>query len=650
MISSRSGSPAFDEIVWQYDNPTAGAQPKSATADWSFRMPDESTFLDSKWSFLRLSGRHLLDVLLTSPQDLRPIRPGGVSGFMVGFKFFARWMCLRSLRGFHEITQNHLNDYKLYIAEYLAERSESQMAAKTIMRYTIIPSYLFSQREQLRSRGVRSIDFLPFEGLSAYKVAKEIAPNIINLTQPIEDERFVAILTKALSWLDVPAADLIKLVEQYFEVTGGPGSSISRGKRQQLQREVVENFTFSTLPGASEPWHSPLQVKEVISPDGSPITLSPGQQLRQLILNLRDACTIVIEGLTGLRAGELAGLKDNSEPPGTLPSCITVRPNKAGIFNVFFIRGQTYKGHLQGDVEWVGGMVPIGAEDYPPPIRALIVLQRLFRPWRALSGVNNLVLSFSHPVGIPHVPSIVNPITSLEISRRQNEWVRTYVPEAQDTGKWTVSSRRWRRTFALHIFRCDSTLLPAISRHFKHLSIEFTDRGYIGNDPKLLGLMDSVWEQRTISFLSDILDESTQLKGPHAQQAADLRRAHVADSATDSGVTRLERLEQLVCQNKLRIFPSDWGGCVFRSDLALCHVDKGPLKPWMNHPNYAARCPGTCCKCKNLMVLAKHKEFWKDRKRRFRISLDEAERDGNESVRLWALANIDQCEAVLNRQ
>lgn len=68
----------------------------------------------------------------------------------------------------------------------------------------------------------------------------------------------------------------------------------------------------------------------------------------------------------------------------------------------------------------------------------------------------------------------------------------------------SLRPQRWRITFAHYVFRSKPELMPALRTHFRHMSEQITDQGYIGNDAALLENLEGERVMETSRFLVQI--------------------------------------------------------------------------------------------------------------------------------------------------
>jgi hypothetical protein len=162
----------------------------------------------------------------------------------------------------------------------------------------------------------------------------------------------------------------------------------------------------------------------------------------------------------------------------------------------------------------------------------------------------------------------------------------------------------FRRTFARHVARYDTTNLLALKEHFKHASLWMTDY-YVGSDLELWTLM--MEEEEKLFFESfDKALQAKHLAGPggvHLKKRIDeaiadgrLPREFRGEAGSH---LRKEMIRDLV-ESGQRVYPCAASNyCWFRPESALCTRGNHPLLKRCN--------PGACT---NSIITLEHKPHW----------------------------------------
>ncbi len=69
----------------------------------------------------------------------------------------------------------------------------------------------------------------------------------------------------------------------------------------------------------------------------------------------------------------------------------------------------------------------------------------------------------------------------------------------------------------MYVIRTDSRMLPAVSQHFKHVSLAMTEQGYLGDDVELLGVMEDTATRETARMLCELATGKTVAGGKMVQ-------------------------------------------------------------------------------------------------------------------------------------
>jgi integrase len=501
-------------------------------------------------------------------------------------------------------------------------------------------------RLQLSLGGMRG---LFWSGAGRRKGGKELG------TIPaLPDEVFDPLMTEALRWLDVYSADIIELRKIEAEAAERCASWRSKNKTYYINRHLV-GFQFSKNPLTNLPWRDELRmIEEVLDVDETGTLrqkLGPLGVLRRLISNLLAACSVVIQGFTGLRISELLGLRAEAYFRSDLfPSCISIRPSLDGLNQVFLLNGEIFKGAVSEssrEGQWVVGIRPVDSDFVPEAVRALILVLEVVEGWRNLTQDTHV---FIHPKaqGMPRSKDGVGAARSNLMRKLQQQFLVQWVELPVEFAGWHLSTHQFRKKFAQDIVRCDPGALPAVREHFKHMSMHILETGYIGSDAELLRLIDDFALRDAAAQIMSIIDGE-----PVAGKMSDeIRRATPRiRQAYDNSISeedRRKKIEGLIDSEGIRAWPCDFGTCLFRAETAMCHfAGRGFYDPSALKPLASERCADRCSSCSNLVVSARNLQFWKDRYRhneRLRLAYKE---EGNTSWALLASRRVQVAASML---
>ena len=659
-VSSQS---QWGDRFWQLDNETAGARAEVSRLHWDVALPDGSCLIDPQWTAQLDAFKRFAWSLFTGESKSygRPLKPATASVVSTGIANLARWMIRRNFLSFSELdnaaSEVFLDDMADDAAladlqptqtdETMPDRENDPapcadgegMSVSQVWRRVNIWLQLWRQAGALRQGGIPALPESPFNGRSAKKVARDIATRAASLIPPLPDEVALPIMNAAHRMIGLPAEEVIRLHEMYAK---GVQAAINDGQKWRNPQNdrglrALNGFQFSVLPGEMRPWRSPLDQAEVndfwptYKRGYTPSTVSGSQLLRSLICSIRDACAIVIQSETGLRVSELCGLDPGIDQESGLPTCVRVRRSYSGLNELFYVDGRLFKTVARPErVEWLIGSRPVGSKEIPPPVRALDVLTRLLDPWRKLArDPETAKMLFVQPAGFHGMPgkSGIGITFQDMILVGQRQFVYRYVdlsklPDRSRRGEDLAAYRdsrglclrthQWRKTFARYICGTDSRMLPAVSRHFKHLTLAMTEEAYLGKNPALQDAYESNINQST----ARILYENARGKPAQAGRMAKVINEHRAELqaviVNKDGRDGRRAMQKWVEQNRLQIFFAPHGKCFIRLDPvgARCH-EVGQTVHWLNEePNYATRHPSLCAGCSCFLVDQEDEEFW----------------------------------------
>lgn len=180
-----------------------------------------------------------------------------------------------------------------------------------------------------------------------------------------------------------------------------------------------------------------------------------------------------------------------------------------------------------------------------------------------------------------------------------------------------VRPHQWRRTFFRLLYRMDNNLLPAISRHFKHVSLASTENGY---SPRTAEAVQERHAAMTEQLVARLFARAEGAEPPVTGAEVLLAKQRKVLSAIIDGDPLEEaapRLAQFAMKRDLKLWPAEHGACLIalNPDRAACHVRDGKIDWRADRPNFTRRNPGLCCSCPNLIVTAKDLPFWQRRYR-----------------------------------
>lgn len=648
-VSSRS---YWRDPKWYLDFQKVGVRDTKGMFNWAIPMGNGSTLLDPSWDGLLEDCRVLVYSLVHDPRMRSAHQPFTVATvFRTRLRKLLMWMAEFGYDHFGQLDSEASWEFYEYVLISHRE-AKAEVTPQSLQNDLQVLVTIHRHSLTLQDAGVRAMPQAPYDGEAPGKVADKAATAANGWIPPLPDEIALKVLDASFRWIGQPMDDVLALVALQQSIAP---STQTKDKSRPMETAFA-NFSFSVLPGESEPWHRALNASPEV---GSPMA---SRDLRKLVLHAGAACATLVQGTTGMRVSELAALRGGIDTETGIPSCVRIRPSKTGLNELFLVQSQATKIHDGALMEWVIGMRPAGSAYIPPAVRAIQRLNALFSPWRDASSAPQLILN---PSGRSTLARTVgNGATIVQISKHMKSFVATYggletLPDYLKTSSGTLDIRgyktgeefrthQWRKTYALYVLRTDSRMLPAISQHFKHMSMAMTEQGYIGNDPELLDSFDSVRRQRTVAFFLQQASGTTVIAGG----MADLVREHrqrLKDVVGDAqGANAYQRMEDWVIQGDVRIWFAEHGKCFMSltPGSARCH-SIAQTDPWLKRqPNYANRNASVCGGCKCFAVDGEHVDFWKERYQRNAEVLAAAGTDRSAGYKV-AQERVRQSESIL---
>jgi hypothetical protein len=167
-----------------------------------------------------------------------------------------------------------------------------------------------------------------------------------------------------------------------------------------------------------------------------------------------------------------------------------------------------------------------------------------------------------------------------------------------------IHPHMFRRTFARHVARHDTTNLLALQEHFKHASLWMTDY-YVGSDHELWTLMVEEEEKLYLESFDKAL-RSDCLAGPGGSYLKNKIDGAIADGRLpkdfrgEAGSHLRKEMVRNLVESGQRVYPCAASNyCWFRPESALCTQGNHPLLKRCN--------PGACA---NSIITLEHKPYW----------------------------------------
>lgn len=648
------------DVVWALLPTTPGTKSTSCRLNWGMELHDGSRFTDARHTRRLTWAKKLMALILCAPADGKVPAPASIFMFQQGFKWLVSWMAARGIHGPDELdVQSYIEDLPRVIAE---SNDDAEITVAQGNRALSILAFLWSQRRLLKKWGVPTLSENPFRDYGSNHFAKVIATKAQGWIPPLPDEVAVPLFNQVMWWLGQPAEDVIRLLETVDDPLAGTEIEVStmgsiRGVRKQVAgvehqarrkraNRFFANFSFSVIPGESQPWHASLGEATQLDQE-DPLV---GARVRILFDAVREACALCIQGFSGLRISELLGIEAGFEPNSGLPKGVRIEESATGLYHVYLIRTVLSKteGGLPREMDWVLGMCPKGSSVEPLPVHALRILNRLHAPWRATATTKRLILAGGVGAVLPTKRFPLSPMNSDSMRDAMKRFIARWVDLSElpaeskhkirdnDLVPWRDSkgsifkSHMLRKSWAQFMFAVDPRLMPAIQLQFHHLSMAMTDTGYIGGNMLLVGDMDSVATQARNQMILEVVMGRNPLAGKMGEQLEMATRA-LTDQVKDMPTSEAYNAVVDYCEHaQLPIFFSPHGMCMpVQTHEMRCQDEASTPLLLRKEPNPRTRQPSLCAGCGCFVLDARHADFWASRYTDNWLAYKRAERSGD---------------------
>jgi integrase len=551
----------FHDDVWDFsnENQNPSNDKSQKRIRWAFATPDGRLFTDPRFRSLLIALKQFLYALQWHPIDSVPF---SVATLYAAFSYAKRFV-LHLLRyptpilRFKDVLPHHCDEY---VQELL--NSPLNLGYKY---------HCFSVLEKLSLYSpVMQDGFVinPLNGESVGQVSGWSSATLLEgQTEVIPDEVLGPLVQSSLEYIDRYADFLLDANEVIANLR----------KQQKEQRSRFQRLAARYLH------------EHVLMASKFENGLSVGQLSKELCY-LQTACFIVIAFATGMRVSELLSLREG---------CCEIQA-EPGQTDLVWLRSRVFKmqGMPQGrSAKWLGG---------PLCARAVRVLERLGRRTRRQTKSSSLWVPIPP---LMNKPREAGPFIASTIQYRLKAFVAMLGLQDSSGRPFHLHPHMFRRTFARHVARYDTTNLLALKEHFKHVSLSMTDY-YVGSDLELWTLM--VKEEENLLFESfDKALRAERMAGPGG-----VRLKRKIDEAITEGRLprefrgeagdhlRKEMIRNLVDSGQ-RVYPCAASNyCWFRAESALCTQENHPLLKRCN--------PGACT---NSIITLEHKPHWEKVKR-----------------------------------
>lgn len=622
----------WSDSRWYFADPAKSDHHYSA-AVWDFEMLDGSSFSDPRYEELREASKIVTYCAHRFPSMRGQLKPQTVNEVSIGLRYFVRWLIGSRLGGLYSVGPAQLDAFREHlVADKLNDDLDEHLTASSIARWFRAPFLFWEERHHLQAAGIQSLPHVPFPGETNHTLANSLAKVAVGRIKPIPNDILVPLLNKAAWFIDRPAADVVQLTQFLAsEVPAVLVDAEARATRGQLGRYLTRKFEFTNIDG--KPWHGSLASahKRVSAKNLQWKEESSMDLARDLIQDVMGAASMLLQGAAGLRISEIEALEASGADTNTgLPDCVELRTDDTGLIELFYLKGFLIKTtRSRQEAEWLIGARVVGATHVPLPVLAV---QRLYELSAILNQTTNSRSLFPGPVQAGTWAYFAGESGSLDgkqLQALQRAFAANYVDAALLDNVELLRTHGWRKSFAQFVFGIDPTLGPALSQHFKHISIAMTMEAYVTNDAALLGYLDSERAMETARHLYEI---STGRAAPAGRLGGSLARHHEQFASLINGKAEDEAINALygyVTEHQVPFWFLEWGNCgvTLAPNEAACHSEAGTTS-WRNiAPNFGFRDLDVCVGCSRLLILRRHLPFWQERYRSLRQAFDDRDED-----------------------
>lgn len=660
--------------VWVFDNDAPGQRERDSQIDWRELVYGEGCNLyDDGPASLLEELQAFVEIAYAAANEDNALAAGSLFGTQSALCVLTQWLASEHIESIADVDEEVSWTLIDWLESCYEEEGEFQngggrpreLTHSSAWRPINLLLQLYERRAGLRKLGVGCMTERPFgpDSTALSVVTETMGLKREGRLHPLPDAIALPLLKQAVRMISEPADDVLDLQDLMLRLMEGDYRESEGGYRRSNEEivEAAQSFDFRSCAGETAPWRGPIE--DVVSRtmiDGRMVELTVLQQVRRLIITVVQACVVVLQGLTGMRASELIGLEAKVFDDAGTPECLQTRLTADGSFELFELHGKVVKGRKQ-KTYWVIGARPAGSTYEPPTVRAVRVLGRLLSPWRSLGGRTTLLVTFSAARGLPRSESSVGGVYSTTITQWQREFCFEYLDNSTVEGSVVggksaysqIRGHRWRPTFAVHVYRTDPRLVLAVADHFKHLSEVMTEQGYIGNDPAFLDAMDAARVQTVAMMLLQLTSGSAPAAGPAAKLVEKYRaelRQQMSDDDGEGSVAHAQA-ERFVRVNGLQIYNGQHGACLMAimPMESRCRQMSG-TQSWRNTvPDTSVRTPAVCAGCQCYLVRVEHLPYWRRAVEEHRQVLNAAQNEDQRRELRVSKNRLSLAEAIVEK-
>ena len=539
---------------------------------------------------LRAAKQFLWSMALHPPSGRKRWSPSTLQGNGVTLQVVVRWMAMNGVATFRDVSPHTVERLIGWLRARPGKGRKGSVSPAMLGNYLSIVQTMFLQRAKLED--APPVD--PLQGETPIEAAGVSAATSGSIPY-IPDAVAVDLLSKALTWVEVHSEGILAAVELRR-------STVAKAVARGASRDAAGQAGVRALRRAA-----------LAGPDGR--SFARDRALQVCVTHLSTACFVVVAGFVGMRISEILSMRAGA---------IELHPIGETGIDQAYLAARLFKGSNE----------PLGTPELwvvPEPVeRATACLERLaaLLGWDTGGGCDLFV-------PMHELPGCDGPVTGGTVTSRLRRFARDVGVPLNEGKVWPLSPHQFRKTFARFVARGDRSNLLALAKHYKHISVAMTSRGYVGTDFELYQLVDGETQTETAVALDRLLS-SDRLGGRMGERIA--ARNHAFRGRAGEQVRR-DYIRFLIDETDLRVRGCDYGWCVFQAETALCGGEVAP--------NEARRGPAVCAKCSNFVVDDPHVPYWQVRRGRNQELFDQAA--GRPLVQAVAAEAVEECDRVLRR-
>jgi len=381
--------------------------------------------------------------------------------------------------------------------------------------------------------------------------------------------------------------------------------------------------------------NGPVQDVPLLEPDSTSVELDESPELgvahrvRLAMLMFRDACTLLLLFLVGMRISEVCSIRASRRKVGGLPSCIIKRESPDGLYDIYLLKGIVVKNKSQASShEWAIGMMPRDTADLPICVKALNHLHTMWSECYPTDEESPMFLHFSNPVGLPKNPANVVGADGITLQRGLRRFIRCFVDlsglpdfddygnrlsEYRDSAGQNIRTHQGRKTFAEHVLQTRASAAEALRLHYGHMTKFILYHGYFEPAQRQLNDYEGMLASATVDFFVSRV-EGVAVFGNIAPAIQSFLADNNLEDIRDVDKLR-ESVSELVKVHGIRVYFGEHGACLMAvaPSKSRCRIATN-TDSWMAaRPDFTSRSYSMCTGCDCFTAGKNHLSFWKGR-------------------------------------